>query len=253
MFQKIKQNTTYPRVYSPVHSCEDFQKDLMKIDESSIQNDNYISLSELLKIIRQINTMLFNDQATLEKRMEQAVINYFGKKSSIILYRYNSDTIELGFTNNYKIKPYKKIIYKVQDKTIKPNNCHPLSQEIYQSIQSDLYYLIELAHAFSYFHNQYSEEIRPINSNLKVNISLYSITLYISSENNNKHRLQIKYSTYEDRFYKEGDSDYLKLVEGKEWELLDKLYVSVKECPKFYKQEIVESKQGIEEKKYSKK
>ena len=32
-------------------------------------------------------------------------MNYFGKKSSAILYRYNSDTIELGFTDNYKIKP----------------------------------------------------------------------------------------------------------------------------------------------------
>lgn len=253
MLKNIKPNTAYPRVYSIIHNCDDLQKDLKKTYECPIQNDNYVSLSELLKIIRQINETLFNDQTLLEARIEQKIMNYFGKKSSAILYRYNSDTIELGFTDNYKIKPYKKIVYKIQDKVFKPNNYHPLSQEIYQSIQSELYYLIELAQIFAFFHNQHNEEIRPINSNLKVNISLYNITIYLLNENNNSQRLQIKFSTYEDRFYKNGQPDYLQLIEEKEWELLNKLYIRLKDCPTFYQQEIIESRKKIEAKKYSKK
>lgn len=238
------------QIYFCITNQNHLKKDLEKVNNSNINNNEYINLNKILLTIRKTILSLYKDKETLEDNIDNLIQQKFGNNSYIDVYNIKNNIIELGFTVNSKIKKFKKIII------VKENNKYIIKKDetnkgeiILSLIQGELNNFFKLNESFNYFNNQYKNEIRCINSSLKVDLSLYSINIYIGY---NKDLFNIKYSTYEDKFYKKGHKDMLEIINGKELELLNKLYIKIKDCPEYYKNEIYnQQRKKYKIKKYS--
>ncbi len=230
---KITKNKKHlGRIYSILNNQIALISDINKTLNSNIEVSDYIKLEDILNITKEINESLYNDKCNIENIIENKIISIYGEMSSIILYRYNNTTIEFGFTNNYKLRKHKKIIIDLT-KDNKP--------ELYYLLKEEIFNLLRLNETYNYFVKQYSENVRPINSSLRVNISLFNISLYIPKQNSFYDKsLEIKYSGYEDKFYLKGDNYLLNCIKGQELVLLKSIYIQEKDCPEFLKNIIKE-------------
>ena len=239
------------KIYFCITNQYDLETDLKRINNSNINNKEYINLSQILLIIRKVLLSLYQDKEILEDNIDNIIQHKFGNNSFIAVYNIKDNMIELGFTINNKNKKFKKIII------IKENNKYIIKKDetnkgeiILNLIQRELNNFFKLNEIFNYFNNQYKNEIRCINSSLKVDISLYSINVYIG---HNKNLLKIRYNIVEDKIDVNGINNMIEIIKGKETELLNKLYIKIKDCPKYYQNEINnQQRKKYKIKKYSK-
>ena len=232
---KKKNNIHIKRLYSALNNSLSLSEDINKtLANNYIENSEYIKLNDILNIIKEINESLYNDKELIENGIEKKVMNKYGSFSSIVIYHYNENTIELGFTKNYKLKHYKKIIINLKAEK---------KSELYYLIKEEIDKLLVLYKTYEYFMNIYQENIRAINSSLKVNISLFNISVFISKNTYSYEKLlNIKYSGYEDKYYVFGDSELVECVKGREIDLLNSIYISKKDCPSYYRNEVIKRK-----------
>ena len=157
----------------------------------------------------------------------------YGNLSSIVIYRYNSNFIELGFTKNYKIMKYKKVILDIKKSS---NN------ELQELLTNEIDSIKNLYQKYNYFQSLDKENIRATNSSLKISISLFGISIYIPNYNEIYNKpLEIKYSSYENKFYVEGNDIAIECIKGKEIDLLNSIYISKDDCPEYYKNEVIKN------------
>ena len=242
---KITKNKKHlGRIYSILNNQVALTIDINKTLNSNFDNSNFIKLENIINITKKINEILYIDKYNIETQLDNKIKKVFGEMSSILLYRYNNNIIELGFTTNYKLKKYKKItIDLAKDK--KP--------ELYYILKDEIDNLLKLNETYNYFINQYTENIRPINSSLRVDISLFNISLYIPKQNTIYEKLlEIKYSGYEDKYYLKGETRLIDCVKGKELELLKHIYILEQDCPEYYRNKIKEdNRKKYKYKRYS--
>ena len=248
---KKRNNKKEKRIYYSISNEYLLKNDLNRIYNNHIDNKDYINLYQLLLTIRKTLLILLNDQEQIENNIDKKIINKFGKNSYIVIYEVKNNRVELGFNNNYKNINTKKLIIEKENNTfvIKKDETNN-AEYILNIIKEDINNLLKLDNTFDYFHKQYKNHIRCINSSLVVDINLYSINIYIGCD---KNLLNIKYSTQEDRFNINGNEEMINIIKNKELELLNKIYISLKDCPEYFKNEIYnQQKTKYKIKRYSK-
>lgn len=223
------------RIYCLLNNEISLINDLNKtLQNNNIENDEYIKINDILNVIKKINECLFIDKELIENEIDKKIINRYGNLSSIVVYKYDYNYIELGFTENYKTKNYKRIIIDLK------NNNKP---ELYYLLKEEINKLQSLYKTYNILTNLYKENIRAINSSLKINISLYGISIFIPDNNSTYGKiLEIKYSGYESKYYTKGKKEFIECVKGKEIYLLNSIYISNKDCPDYFKNEITKEK-----------
>lgn len=239
-----KKSDRAKRVYWAINDKVKLEDDLKRTFQNSVlENNEYIKLKDILLVIQQINDSLFRDKELVESEIDKKTTNKYGNLSSITIYEFNDKYIRLGFTTNYKKQKIKKLKINLNE-IDKP--------EIFYIIKDEIDKLINLYKTYNYFNSLYMENIRAINSNLKISISLYGVSIYIpdisyingftsyisSNISMFSKSLEIKYSGYEDKYYTQGNNGLVECVKGKELKLLDSIYISTNDCPEYYKDEI---------------
>ena len=225
-------NGKHRKIYSIINSNADLLRDIQEMNDYNFQSDNHIYLFNIFVSLRNIINRLFNDKDNIENNMERIVREHFGPKSSIVIYQVDSNKVILGFTSDMDKYSYQKIEINLSN-IIKMSDDNSINGQIYKILKTEIKNLVTLNKVFSYYESQYTDAIRAVNSNLKINISLYSIDIYISSGDDEHKRLHIKYNTYDDCLDLQGDKNFVEIVRGKELDILNNIYINLSDCPSY--------------------
>ena len=178
--------------------------------------------------------------------------------AEIIVYGFNYDTNELNigfkYFNNYnEIRFTKKDgdLFITQSETYRGN-------DVLEILGENLSKLYDVFEHYRNFENQYHFDFKSINSNFFVDVSQHGVNIYTRSQlNYSKKDFELKTYSWENEFEYECNSNVvISAFHGKENEVLRRVFVKIKDCPKWsqpilyeIRQKQLEEEQKIETKK----
>ena len=218
----------------------------IKYDES--KKELYILANKKVLLHQKINKILtpfkntnelklqinkYKQKYEIEDNIENKLKPKYGNNVGLVIYNYNLDTIEIGFTKNYNRK-YKHITFKLVDNDISIINSETKeAKSILEILQNELKELYKIYKRFNYLDKQGCYQIRSINANIYIDITLYSIKIYC-----NNNFFNIKYNTYDDKYYIFCDEKLEEFIKNISSDLTNFLYVPISDCPKWSQDEL---------------
>lgn len=234
IYRKINKNLTNFK------NVEEIKQEIAKLyTQNNIEDEEYISLNNIKILFNIILTQLFELKDRQEYNMGKKLIPIYGTMSDIVLYNYDriNNTIKIGFTKDYKNRKYKPVTFKKEN-----NKISILKSEtkedllLLKNLYNELNNLFEIYERFNKLDKEYNCHIRSVNANFYIDINLYNITLY--SKNGNDNDFEIRYSTYEDKYYISGNENLGNYLNNISFDLLNLLYIPIIKCPNWCQDEL---------------
>ena len=215
-------------------TIDDIKSEINRLsNQKEILDGEYINLENIRVVYDNIINNLYIINNKLENDMERKLQYLYGNNYGIVIYNYNSDnnTIKIGFSKDYNLRKYKSIVFSKNNNKINIlNSDNKEYDNILKIINDDLNELFNNFKKYRLLDNEYIENLRSVNANFYVDISLYSIV--IKSKYNDKIYFKINYDTYDSNFYIDCDDieikNYLNDIAPI---LLNLIYIPIVECP----------------------
>lgn len=229
--------------YKPLTSVEEIIAELEHIltfEEKTetdtlipVNYDDAISLYDIAHLLKRRNETLERDKKTYDDYFDRSIHEKFSSSSSFIVYGFDYDTLELriGFK---RWDDYEEIKFKKENNDFFVSESESYyANEILALLGNTLSNLYDKLLAHKDFKLERTNKIKPVNSNILVNISSYGVSVYIPStinRFNNDFELEC-FSYTEDYKYDCNSHTIISLIKDKEDEFLHKILIDIDDCP----------------------
>ena len=231
--KKVLLHQKINKILTPFKNTNELKLQINKIYNQNIDDEQFISLESIKNYYCSILDNLYKQKYEIEDNIENKLKPKYGNNVGLVIYNYNLDTIEIGFTKNYNRK-YKHITFKLVDNDISIINSETKeAKSILEILQNELKELYKIYKRFNYLDKQGCYQIRSINANIYIDITLYSIKIYC-----NNNFFNIKYNTYDDKYYIFCDEKLEEFIKNISSDLTNFLYVPISDCPKWSQDEL---------------
>lgn len=235
--KKISIHRNYKSI-TPIKNDKDIKKEIIKLSKPIKINDKeYTSLENVRLIINKVYNYFYNKIENIKDNIDKTIVDFYGSNSSIVIYECKDNIIKLGFSLDYKERKYKNIVVDIRDNgwTIL-NTDYSKTNNLLKLIINELYKLNKVYNELKYFEKQYTYNNSAVNTNFRVDIDFYYISIYISNIFSTSKLFEIKYSTYEDKSYINGTNDICEACESNN--LLKNIYIPIINCPEWCQEEL---------------
>ena len=224
------------RTYSPLTKTSEILEEIKNIFISEPNRDtNCISLYEVSKLLKKKNNEFDKTKDTSEDKMKKIIRKKYGDSSNIIIYGfdYEKNELEIGFKY---INEYQQIIFSKEqnDLYIKKSETYR-DKEILTILGTLLSELYDEFIKFKDYKQQKLLNITSINSNFLINIDQYGTSIYILNNKNKYMRdFELSSKSYTEEYQYNCNSNLIiNIIKGKETEFLKRIYINIKDCPKW--------------------
>lgn len=233
------------KTYTPLTNTSEILEEIKNIFlQEKNKEEDHISLFEVSKLLKKKNNELDRIQKSYEEKMEYLIKEKYGKSSDIIIYDfdYENNEIKIGFKY---INDYQKITFSKKENDLyitKSESCW--DKEIIVLLGTLLSELYDKQIQFKEIKNQHSYFINPINSNFLINIDIYGLSIYTQNSNNKyMHDFELSSKSYTDEYkYNCNSNAIISTIKGKEDDLLKRIYIKIKDCPKWTQHTLIETR-----------
>lgn len=228
-------------------NLNDIQKEYDRISsQDTIVEEEYINLDKIKHLFDKIINKTYEQKNSLEDNMEYILKNIYGENAGIVIYDYDNEknTIKIGFTKDYINRKYKPITIAIDNKQLRCIKSETKeSDNLLKLLNNELLQLFNTYKRIKIFDNEYAECIRSANANFYISITLYNIKVY--SKYSDKIQFEIKYSTYEDKFYiKSNEEEITNYLQEIAPTLLKLIYIPIIECPTYIQEHLYEIRES---------
>lgn len=230
--------------YKPLSTTEEILEEIEHIknfDESKqeedtmipISYDKAISLYDIARILKIQNSKYEHDKNTNSDYLDRTVDEKFSSSSSIIIYGfdYDSNTLRIGFK---RWKDYDEIKFKKENDDLYISESESYyAKDILALLGNTLSHLYDLLLAQKPFKTEKSSKIKPVNSNILVDISSYGVKVYIPSINNRfLNDFELECFSYTDDFkYDCNSNNVINAIKNQEIEFLKHILIDIEDTP----------------------
>lgn len=241
--------------YKPISSLSQILEEIKSIlTTNKIKNSDCISLYDVIVLMTKINYEYEKVKKTYIRRIDNLIEEKFDSSSYVVIYDFDYDNQELSIGFNYNGYNYRKIFFAKSD-----GNLYITKSEFFRdkdvlvAIGTELSQLYDEFMKFSAYKRESKFNIRPINSNLFVDISSHSIDIFTEYPieritKDFKLTFIINSGKYK---YDCNSTTIITAIEGKEKEIFKKIFVKIEDCPKWCQEILSEIRRNqlIEEQK----
>lgn len=213
-----------------------------------IKAEEFTSLYEIAILLNKESKRRLDIEMYYEKEIEMALAKKDDRfdSSLVNIVGFNKEELEIDFAYS-RYSSYDPIYFKKN------------GDDLYVSRHKSCWYEEVLAGAYLVISKVYDEllkmqkikdttytKIKPLNSNFNIKISEYGVS--VKDIDNYTSKFELSTSTVSGKTKCNCNSSIvLSAVDGKEWDILKKIYVKIEDCPEWMKQELYDRrKQQLE-------
>ena len=234
--KKYKPLTTTEEIIEEIEHIKNFDENNQPEDTMiPITYDNAISLYDIARVLKIQNSKFENDKKTNSDYLDQTVDNEFSSSSSIIIYGfdYDTDTLRVGFK---RWEDYDEIKFKKEDDDFYISESESYyAKEILALLGNTLSHLYDLLLAHKPFKTERAYKVKPVNSNILVDISSYGVKVYIPSSNNRfTNDFELECFSYTNDFkYDCNSNNVINAIKNQEIEFLKHILIDIEDTPEW--------------------
>lgn len=237
--------------YKNLKNDLEIEQELIQIFNSEdVYDEKTISLYNVLKTIQKVYREYEEEKADYEQYFTLLLKRkYDYPKVEIQDGLHGIKELTLAFTPNYhKSFPFKKITFSERDTGLYVKNDETgCSYNIYRALGNDIVRCYLALLPYSVFFTERKEGVRPLNSNLFVNIDKFGVSLLAD---NRRFSDAFCFSVYSGFGYYQKDEygcnnklsrAYARIL-GNEKELLKKIFIEIEDCPEWLKEDLYQQR-----------
>ncbi len=199
------------------------------LNQSVSKDENVVSLYMVSKLLEKIRNEQADVKNDLDKKLESKLQERF-KKSSFYTSYYDNE-LTLNFQEYYSFEnPYKKLVFKRKN-----GELYLIKSNYHKAIE-----ILGLTHdildkMFDLYESKqrYFCMVSPVNVDLRV--ILYENFVSLKTRDDNPILIMKKYSDYEVEC---NSNKVLSYIEGKEEKIFKNVFMNIKDCPKFIREDL---------------
>lgn len=229
--------------YKPLTSVEEIITELEHIfsfEEKTetdtlipVNYDNAISLYDIAQLLKQKNNSLERDKKTYDDYFDRTIDEKYSSSSSLIVYGFNYDTnqLRIGFK---RWDDYDEIRFSKENEDFFVSESESYySNEILALLGNTLSNLYDKLLAYKEFKLERSNKVKPVNSNILVDISSYGVSVYIpNAQNRFTNDFELECFSYTDDFkYDCNSHTIISMIKDHEEEFLKHILIDIEDCP----------------------
>lgn len=236
--------------YKPIASKTEILEEIKKVLLSSKNKDNKcISLYDVLILLKKLN----NEYDSIKIRYGN-ILNYMVDNKlydSLVCFKgidFDKKTIHISF-RRYRSSDYDDIYFVKQNGdlyVVKSNSRY--TDEVFSALCSTLSEMYDELLKYANFNDyKYTKgDIKPVNSNFNVKISCYGVWISVKDfANKYMNELKLFAPSYSNDYELECNSSIVnEAFNGKETEILKRIFVKISDCPEWSQTMLYEIRQN---------
>lgn len=259
--KELDVSSWYDNLKLRIESHMDNQELLQNIKDVLISNGSFkkgvSSLYDVSRIIQK-ESKIYNDlQSVYEQKIKETLSTEF-PKNRLCIHGLNKETKELSISfdinkqNNFSEISFRK--KKNGDLYISRYEPSYYKDQIFYLTADILSELYDSLLAYNGFLEQFSYNINSSNSNFKINIGYYGVTVYCHDKSfHTKKLFSLDYTSIDNRYNCNcNSSNIINLIKGNEEELLKRIYIRIIDCPEWMRDKLYEIREQQAEKEFRK-
>lgn len=233
--KKYKPLTSIEEIVTELNSILSFEEKEPDTDTLiPISYDNTISLFEIIKLLKKKNTELDTTKDMYDDYFDRTVHEKFSSSSSIIVYGfdYDADLLRIGFK---RWDDYDEIKFKKENNDFFVSESESYySNDILALLGNTLSNLYDKLYTLKQFKTERVNRVKPINSNILVDISSYGIRVYIPSTTRYSNDFELECFSYTDDYkYDCNSHTIISIIKDKETEFLKNILIDIDDTPEW--------------------
>lgn len=224
--------------YKPITSSSEILSELKNVLSTGKNRDNnYISLYEIINIIKQKNNQYKQIKNNYELELEYAIRSKYNNLN-IIVYDFDYKKNELKIGVIY-FDDYDRITFSKKDGDLFINESESsLANDILALSGNTLSELYDEFIKYKDFKEQYKYGLKSINSKFLIDISPNQISIYMED-------LRLTTYSYKDEYqYNCNSNIVISAFKGKENEIFKKILIKIEDCPEYYQTTLYKNKKN---------